>query len=306
MLGADGFIGSAVVRAALTANASVVGICLREPWRLDGTNDARLRLVEVPDGRWWVAGYRDEFGRVVAGADSLALLAYEYPGARPDDERLHHERTVNAAGAAGVAKVATVLGVRVVFASSADVYGPWHDDPVAEDRTAAPATPYARAKLEAEHMLEDQSPDGGLVSLRIATVFGPGENGPRAIPSFTRALARGEAPVVHGDGLDVRDYVYVGDVAAAIVNACIGTPVRTINVGSGVGRTTLDVLRAVAAAMAVEAKPHFVPSTRHPSRLVLSTSRARQTLGFHPRPDFDVALGDEVQWLLDVGVDTPS
>lgn len=299
MLGADGFIGSRVVRAALGASAHVTALCVKEAWRLTGVESTRLEIVPVPAGRWWSPEGLAACGTRLAGAHALVLLAYS-PPPRSDRERRHHELAVNTAGAAAAAALAARAGARVVFASSADVYGAWHERPIREDDEPAPATPYARAKLEAERLVAERT-GGTAVSARIGTVYGPGENGPRAIPSFVRALAAGRRPVLHGAGADVRDYVHVDDVAAALVNACVrsqeGLP-GVVNVGSGEGRSTLEVLRAVERALGVESEPDLVPSTRPPSRLVLSVERARAVLGFSPRTDFDRALAEEAHWLL--------
>ncbi len=88
-----------------------------------------------------------------------------------------------------------------------------------EETAPQPQTPYSEAKLEAERRLS-RGP-GSVVTLRLSTVYGPGEDGPRAVPSFINAFLRSETPILHGDGSDVRDYVHVEDVAAAIVNACL-------------------------------------------------------------------------------------
>jgi UDP-glucose 4-epimerase len=291
VLGADGFIGSHAVRLALGAGARVRGLCVKEPWRLLDLDSPRLTIEPVPDGRWWECDFREQ----LAGADVLTMLAYEPP---PGENRLEHELSVNTAGAERVAGVAAGAGARVVFASSADVYGPWHEAPVSEDTDPSPATPYAKAKLEAERRLAEK----GALSLRIATVFGPGEDGPRAIPSFARALSAGKRPTIHGDGSDLRDYVHVADAAAAILNGAVaGTADPVVNVGSGVGRSTLDVLRLVRSAMDVDVEPVFAPRSRPESRLVLRTERARKLLGFDPRSDFDAALEEEVEWLKPPG-----
>ena len=301
VLGADGFIGSHLVVRALAAGAAVTALCVKDPWRLRSLDDRRLTFAAVGGGRWWTAEYQRELPRLLEGADALALLAYEPPPAADEARRYEHERTVNARGAAAVAAAASRAGVRVVFASSADVYGTWFERPVTEETPPRPVTPYARAKLEAEALLTESCGEHAVTCLRIATVFGAGENGPRAIPSFARALHRGEIPAVHGDGADVRDYVHVGDVAAAIAAAggAPSVPATVINVGSGVGRTTLEVLRSVAAVLGVEPKPRFVASARHPSRLVLDVLQATRLLGFQPRQDFEEALREEVRWLLE-------
>jgi nucleoside-diphosphate-sugar epimerase len=275
VLGADGFIGSHVVRLAVGAGAEVRALCVKQPWRIE---DLAVEKVATP--RWWEEDFPLDGG-------ALILLAYEPP---TGDDRLAHELEVNAAG---VERVARAAPDRVVFASSADVYGSWHDEPVSEETEPAPTTPYAVAKLQAEQRLASYD----AVSLRIATVYGPGETGPRAIPSFTRALAGGRAPTLHGDGNDVRDLVHVVDVAAALLNAAVADASPVVNVGSGAGMTTLEVLNAVCAASGRRTSPEWAPATRPPSRIVLDSRRARAELGFDPRPDFDGALAEEVRWL---------
>lgn len=296
VLGADGFIGSHVVRTALARGGTVTAICIKEPWRLrDLDGHPQLKLEAVPGGRWWAHGYQLKFAGLLDRADVLIMLAYEPPASKAD--RLQHEFAVNVRGAHSVAETASQSGVPVVFSSSADVYGPRHDDPVTERTPPEPATPYAQAKLEAERAL---FASGACVALRISTVFGPGENGPRAIPSFVRALSAGEDPVVHGDGTDVRDYVHVGDLAATIVNSCASNMDgrnTLLNIGSGVGRTTNEILSAVADTFGVEPRASYQSRTSRPSRLVLDITQARVLLGLAPRQDFKRALQEEVAWL---------
>lgn len=278
-MGAEGFIGSHVVACALAAGASVRAVCLRDPWRLTGIGADRLVRLERGDA--WPGT-----------TDGVVLLAYEPPPS--GTSKLEHERAVNLAAALADAQRARELGARVVFASSADVYGPWHDEPVSERTPPAPATPYAQAKLEAEHALGELA-----VSLRLSTVYGPSEHEARAVPAFIRALAAEREAVVHGDGSDVRDYVYVGDVAAAIVVSALepapGEPV--LNIGSGMGRSTLDVLEAVADALGAEPRARFEPGTRPPFRLALDCTLAAETLGYASREDFTRALAEEAAWL---------
>jgi UDP-glucose 4-epimerase len=252
-------------------------MCVKDPWRLADLQVETRR-------RWWEEDVSVE-------GDALIVLAYEPP---PEDaQQLTHELEVNAAGAERVARAAARAGARVVFASSADVYGRGYAEPVAEDASPAPATPYAQAKLEAEGRLSVFD----AVSLRIATVFGPGEDGPRAIPSFVRAFRERRPPVIHGDGSDARDYVHVSDVAAALLNAAISPTSDVLNVGSGVARSTLEILEAVQR-MTKRVVPSFEPSARPPSRLALRWERAHQELGFTPRSDFEEALAEEIDWLL--------
>ena len=235
---------------ALGAGATVAAFCAKHPWRLLGLEeDPNLEIADL--GRWWERRRVESLDPVLAGADAVALLAYQPPPDQLGARR--HEHEVNAAGAVAIGEIAARAGVRLVFTSSADVYGPWHDEPVTEQTAPRPQTPYAEAKLEAERSALERAARDQSSSCGSATVYGPGEDGPRAIPSFIRAFLRSEEPVLHGDGTDIRDYVHVDDVAAAILSACLlPSPPAIVNLGSGVGRSTEEVLRAVAAAMDVE------------------------------------------------------
>ena len=275
-------------------------MCTGEPWRLGDLHDRRLVISRLPGDHWWRPEDQPRLAELVAGADVTVVLAYRPPGHRSGVAAVEHELTTNALGALRVAATAAGLGQRVVFASSADVYGHRSPHPVDESERPCPATAYAVAKLAAEHLVASAAAER-CITLRIATVFGPGENGPRAVPSFIRAVLAGRPPVVHGAGDDVRDYIHVGDVAAAVLNACVreeAEPREVLNVGSGAGRTTLEVLAAVAGAMgAGPVVPEHRPRDGAPGRLVLDTRSARAALGLDPDLDFARLLAAEAKWL---------
>ncbi len=293
VIGADGFIGSAVVRAGLGAGAAVTACCAKQPWRLaEVEGDPQLSIVDL--SRWWEQSRIESLEPLIAAADAVALLAYQPPPDRSSARR--HELEVNTAAAVAIGELAAGAGARLVFTSSVDVYGPWHEESVTEETATQPQTPYSEAKLEAERRLA-RGP-GSVVTLRLSTVYGPGEDGPRAVPSFINAFLRSEAPILHGDGSDVRDYVHVEDVAAAIVNAGLRSSLPpTINLGTGVGRSTEEVLRAVAAAMEVEPDHQKVPSRGPSSRFVVDPALAVRVLDFDPGREFGPALREEASWL---------
>jgi UDP-glucose 4-epimerase len=291
-----------LVYAALAAGAKVIAVCVKDPWRLQSCIDQpRLVREQVTPSGWWTDRALTSLHPLFQRVDAVIHLYYRPPRVTHERQRLEEELRINASTAGRVARLAAAAGTRLIFTSSADVYGPWHDSPVAEEAAPRPITPYAKAKLEAERLVaESFGSRGAYACLRIATAYGPGENGPRAIPSFVRAISRGELPVVHGDGADVRDYVHVADVAAAAWNAAVMPACPSVvNIGSGIGRSTLDILRAVAKAMGVEPAARYEPASRPPSRLVLNVALARKTLRHVPAPDFDRRLRNEVRWLLD-------
>jgi UDP-glucose 4-epimerase len=285
VVGAGGFIGAQVCGAALAAGARVQAFALGESWRLARMEHDQLEVRAIAD--WWRARDRGLLS-AVRSSDAAFLLAYTPPPERELAAWLGHERAVNRDG---VARLADAAGGTVVFTSSADVYGSFHHAPIDERVAPSPSTPYAVAKLETEARL------AGTALLRISTVFGPGERGPRAIPRFARALLDGTRPSIEGDGSDRRDYVYVRDVAAAIVNAAAFGCRDTVNIGSGVARTTRSVLDDVAAVVGARPDPVFVPSTRERSLIALDIQKARDELHYEPTRDFRGALAEEVEWL---------
>lgn len=294
VLGADGFIGSHVCAQAVASGSDVVAVCINRPWRLERVE--RLQRVDLPGGRWWDEAGAAAISAKLDRAQALILLAYTPSPDRSPAAWDEHEHRVNLAGTARIARLGVERETPVVFASSANVYGAWHDDAVDEQTEPEPLTPYARAKLAAEEVLAQGA---GGVSLRLGTVYGPGEDGPRAIPAFARALLRGETPVLHGDGSDVHDYVHVRDVANAFLAA---SRLRSggeaaINVGSGIGRSTSEVLAVVAAAVGAPVGAAASTSPRPPSRLVLDCSLARRLLKFEPAEPFQAGVAEEVEWL---------
>ena len=281
VVGADGFIGSHVTRLALRAGAHVDAFLLQSAWRLTDIQTPSLHRHALD---------RSHLARLdsVAGlrrVDTVLWLAYVPPAVGTD--AFDHERRINVAAAKSAAR----LGVPVVFASSAAVYGTRAVVALDESMAPAPATPYAVGKLEAEEALRASGP-----LLRIATTYGPGENGPRAIPSFIRALTAGRPADIHGAGEDVHDYIHVADVAAAFLLVVSDPAPRILNVGSARGRTTLEILATVAEAIGLEARVRHIPSERTPANVVLDVSAMRK-LGWEPRVDLLAGLREEAHWL---------
>lgn len=217
---------------------------------------------------------------------------------------------VNVGGTVALTEAIRDAGVqRIVLASSATVYGPQPAQPVSEVAWPHPQVPYAVSKLAAEHYVFAL---GGLygittVALRIFNAYGPGQRVPPVhapvIPHFVRSLLSGASIVIHGDGRQTRDFVYIDDVVDALVAAADADSVdqTVINVGSG-EETSLDDL-VVALASLTERRPEVIHNQQLGGglpRLVADLQLARRLLGYKPRfglRDGLRRLVDE-EWLL--------
>ncbi|MCC6192381.1 MAG: NAD-dependent epimerase/dehydratase family protein [Anaerolineales bacterium] len=211
-------------------------------------------------------------------------------------ESVLYPREYNAANVGGTVSVMEAMrdaGVRrVVFVSSGAVYGEQAEQPLSERQRPAPRSPYAVSKLSAEFYVHTIGILWGLetVALRVFNAYGPGQPLPAAhapvIPRFLRQARQGGSLVIHGDGSQTRDYVYVDDVMDALVAAATARSVdrRVINIGSGretsvralahlVGEVTgrsIDVLYSKAENGGV-------------SRMCADIALAEEKLGFRPK-----------------------
>jgi UDP-glucose 4-epimerase len=189
---------------------------------------------------------------------------------------------------------------RFVFASTGGaIYGEGEgfDLPLDETSECRPEAPYAQSKLSAEGYVALYSRLHGMQAtvLRLANVYGPRQD-PRleagVVAIFCGALTGGERPTVFGDGEQTRDYVYVGDVAAAFARAGNGAGPGPYNIGTGVETSVLELGRAIAAAAGNEFDPEFAdPRPGEVRRSAIDPGLAAE---FGWRPQTTLAEGIEL------------
>ncbi len=214
--------------------------------------------------------------------------------------------------AATLALVQALRPARVVFASTAHVYGPNPNLPFAESEPLRPVEPYAGAKAAAEVQLGFAARAGefALTILRLATLFGPMETVPRAVPNYIRAGLARRPGQIRGDGRERSDYLYVEDAATAVTAALARhrcgeeEPVRIYNVSTGTGTATRDIATLVADAVAQATpqlgpvpEPEFVSGQRRPD-LMLDPALTRSDLGWSAQVGLRDGIAREVQWFL--------
>ncbi|MGN8245155.1 UDP-glucose 4-epimerase GalE [Cellulomonas soli] len=293
--GGAGYIGAHVVRAFREVGLDVVV--------LDDLSSGHASF--VPAGVPLVEGTILDTD-LVAGAlrdhavsGVVHLAGYKYAGVSV--QRPLHTYEQNVTGTASLlAAMARVDVPRIVFSSSAAVYGTPDVDLVTEDTPTRPESPYGESKLIGEWLLRDQARAVELAhtSLRYFNVVGSGtdevvDTSPHNLfPLVLDALAQGRAPRINGvdyptpDGTCVRDYVHVADLAAAHVAAARaleqGTELqRVYNLGSGEGSSVRQIMDAAAAVTGVDLEPQVAPRRPgDPARIVASGELAARDLGW--------------------------
>jgi UDP-glucose 4-epimerase len=214
---------------------------------------------------------------------------------------------VCATGTLNVLQAARKAGSRrVVYAGSASAYG-GASDPAGqgEDTPLVALSPYAAAKLAGEFYCQSFAATFGLetVRLRFFNVFGPRQrpDSPYSgvIAIFTAALSTGRTPTVHGDGLQSRDFVYVSDVADALIRAADtpGVSGRVYNVGTGNSVTLLELIAELNAILGTSAVPvHGEPRAGDIRHSRARIERIRADLGYAPRVAFAEGLRKTLDW----------
>ncbi len=194
----------------------------------------------------------------------------------------------NVFGTHHVVRACVRHGVRkLVFASSSAVYADLPDAPKSEAECPGPSSPYGISKLEGEHLLGAFAEIDGLASaaLRFFNVYGPRQPADSAyaaaVPIFIERALRGQPLTIYGDGRQTRDFVFVADVADAVLRAALSPATGVVNVGTGVAQEILGLADAVAR-LAGHREPHrFAPSRPGDVRSSSAdATRLRNLLGF--------------------------
>lgn len=193
---------------------------------------------------------------------------------------------------------------RVVFASSSSIYGEASTAPTTEDAATRPHSPYGVTKLAAEQLCSAYAANFGVpvVSLRYFTVYGPRQRPDMAFHRLIDAVLRDEPFPVYGDGLQVRDFTFVGDVVAATeLAATQDVPPGTVfNVCGGSATTLLDAIDEVARLGEREVKVEWRPAQPGDVRATGgSNERARRMLHWSPTTSVGDGLAAQFRWQHD-------
>jgi UDP-glucose 4-epimerase len=288
--GGAGFVGSHVVDALL-ARGDEVHV-------LDDLSKGRRDNVPPP-AELHVADIRDPDAVFDAVRPEAVFHLAAQADVRVSVERPALDADVNVLGTVRILEAARRHAAQVVFASSGGAAYGECDGPAPESAPLLPLAPYGTSKVCGEEYLATWNRLYATrhVSLRLGNVYGPrqmphGEAGVVAI--FMGLLRDGGTPTIFGDGRQTRDYVYVGDVARAMLLALVQDG-GVYNIGTGAETSVLGLYDAVRAAAGIEREAAFAPARLGElQRSVLDVSLAAQELGW--RPEHSLADGLAATW----------
>lgn len=302
--GGAGYIGAHVVRELLQSGRQVVVF-----------DDLSSGLEQrVPDGVPFVRGDVTDPAAVAAalaqhGIDGVIHLAAKKAAGESVEIPLHYYRE-NVDGMLALLEAMQREHVdRLVYSSSAAVYGTPEVNPVAETAPLRPDSPYGQTKVVGEWLAADQGIATGLswVALRYFNVAGAGSDAlgdtsaNNLIPMVFAALDRGERPRIFGadyptpDGTCIRDYVHVADLASAHVAAAALTEQRAVadafNVGRGSGSSVREVIETIGSVIGHELQAEVVSRRAgDPPASTAAVERIREALGWRAERDLEAMV----------------
>jgi UDP-glucose 4-epimerase len=300
--GGAGFIGSHLVEA-LSAKGLPVRVLDNFSTGLR-SNLAHIRpLPEIIEGD---LNDPQSVARAVQGASRIYHLG-ALASVQGSLENPPASHAACATGSLHVLDAARRHGVRrVVYAASSSAYGSLSSQSgLTEDAQLLPLSPYAAAKLAGELYCQAFSASFGLetVRLRFFNIFGPRQRGDSpysgVIALFIAAMSRGQRPIVHGDGLQTRDFTYVTDAVQALMQAGTieGISGRVYNIGTGRTTSVLDLVAGLNRLTGNKVEPqHTPPRTGDVRHSLADITRARRELDYEPALNFEEGLKRTLAW----------
>lgn len=254
--GGAGFIGSHISRLLVRSNHEVTIVDNLQRGNTDNLKEAkdkiRLERIDIRDYQ--------ELSRILKNVDGVFHQA-----ALTDVQESFHKKQeyhdVNVVGTENIFKLAKEHGFKVIYASSSSVYGDPISVPIAEDHPRTPINPYGVTKLEDEFLAEKYSRENArIIGLRYLNVYGIGQNLSYAgvITKFIDRLRSKKPPIIFGDGKQLRDFIFVEDVAEANYLAMTSkVSSGFFNVGTGIATSITDLARMLINLSGLKLEPIF-------------------------------------------------
>jgi len=291
--GGAGFVGSYLVKLLVKEGHSVIVVDNLHKGKKENLG---LVLKQIQFERIDIRDY-ESLEKILNNIDGVfhqaALTIVQDSFDRPKEYN-----DVNVIGTENIFKLAEKNNFKVVYASSSSVYGHKEDMPIRENALRKPINPYGQTKLDTEFLVDKYSKKGTkIIGLRYFNIFGQGQTLEYAgvITKFLERIKQNKSPIIFGDGTQIRDFIYVEDVAMANLLAMKNNVSGLlVNIGMGKAITIKELANMILEVSGLNLKPNF----KNPLKGDIKKSHADITLAtksFNWNPKKDLR-----DWLLEI------
>lgn len=293
VFGANGFIGTALVRRLVSEGYSVKAVSrhFSDAFRAEFSHRAELAEVDFLD--------RSGVKRALQGVSKVFhLISTSSPGF--GNQRLADDIQTNLIPHVLFMQDCVEANIRrmIFLSSGGTVYGRPLSVPITEDQRCTPISSYGLTKFATEKYLQMFGDVEGLdyTILRLSNPFGPGQsfkNGQGLIPAILQNYESNKPITILGDGSAQRDYIYIDDAISGLLASISSNQVsgQILNIGSGEGKSILDVVHALESAVGVEFRKEFLPQRSTDVKAnILDISKAKAFLSWQPETDFQEGI----------------
>ena len=252
--GGAGFIGNNIVRQLLKQNHT--------PIVIDNLYRGNIENISSLDVEFHKIDIRDfnQLRDILKNSDGIFHEA-ALTDVQESFTRQQEYIDVNVKGTENIFKIAKEFDLKVVYASSSSVYGNPKKNPIVENSERNPINPYGKTKLEDEFLAEKYSKDKvSIIGLRYFNVYGKGQTDSYAgvITKFINRLKQGKSPIIFGSGTQLRDFIFVEDVALANIAAMQSNVKKGFfNIGTGITTSIQQLAKIMIELSSLKLEPQY-------------------------------------------------
>ena len=303
--GCCGFIGSSLTEEMLNRGHKIIGIDNFDNYYSKKTKLQNIENSLLYNNFQFIEGDIDNVSKLLDKKISIDVIIHlaASPGVRNSFENTAHclYNNINVTDKLLNFSINNNIG-KFIFASSSSVYGVNENLPWNEDEKLIPISPYAFSKLSIETLGQMYSGinDIKFIALRFFTVYGPKQRPDLAIFKFFDRIINNKKIQVYGKGDTFRDYTYIDDIVAGIINSInINSNFEIINLGNNQPTKLLDLISMIESITNKKAKIEFMPLPKGDVPATFADiTKANELINFSPKIKLENGLKDFYNWYL--------
>ena len=252
--GGAGFVGNNIVRQLLKQNHT--------PIVIDNLYRGKIERISSLGVEFHKLDIRDfeQSRNIIKNSDGIFHEA-ALTDVQESFTKQQEYNDVNVKGTENIFKIAKEFGLKVIYASSSSIYGNPKKIPIGENSERNPINPYGKTKLDDELLAEKYSKDNAsIIGLRYFNIYGKGQTGSYAgvITKFINRLKEKKSPIIFGSGTQLRDFIFVEDVALANI-AAMQSNVKNgfFNIGTGIATSIQQLAEIMIEISGLELEPQY-------------------------------------------------